>query len=57
MKTHRICVLEEDDAIEVVLLNPLINDFVLSMKVKRFPYSIQTEVNVAMSMRLSDNVT
>ena len=31
MKTHCVRVLEEDDAIEVILLNPLIDDFVLPM--------------------------
>ena len=56
METHCVRVLEEDDAIEVILLNPLIDDFVLSISDTRGAYSIQTQVNVAMSMRLSDDV-
>ena len=57
MKTHCVRVLEEDDAIEVILLNPLIDDFVLPMSDTNRSYSIQTQVNVTMSMRLSDDVT
>lgn len=57
MKTHCVRVLEEDDAIEVILLNPLIDDFVLPMSDTKRSYSIQTQVNVTMSMRLSDDVT
>ena len=57
MKTHCVRVLEEDDAIEVILLNPLVDDFVLPMSDTKRSYSIQTQVNVTMSMRLSDDVT
>lgn len=57
VKTHCVRVLEEDDAIEVILLNPLIDDFVLPMSDTKRSYSIQTQVNVTMSMRLSDDVT
>lgn len=42
MKTHCVCVLEEDDAIEVILLDPLINDLVLPVNEKGISYSIET---------------
>ena len=56
METHCVRVLEEDDAIEVILLNPFVDDFVLPMNDTKQSYSIQTQVNVAMSMRLSDDM-
>lgn len=42
VKTHCVCVLEEDDAIEVILLDPLINDLVLPVNEKGISYSIET---------------